>query len=70
MRLKQLLALEEVQEADGDFDQEIQGLSYDSRKLRAGDVFFAIAGEKTDGHRFIAEALRRGAAAVVLTDKS
>lgn len=37
----------------------------DSRKVRAGDVFFALAGAKTDGLAFAREAIARGAAAVV-----
>ncbi|HEY2342095.1 MAG TPA: UDP-N-acetylmuramoyl-tripeptide--D-alanyl-D-alanine ligase [Chthoniobacteraceae bacterium] len=38
----------------------------DSRALRAGDLFVALRGDKFDGHGFIAEAARRGAAAVVV----
>ena len=66
MRVKEYLALEEVEEAQGDLNQEVNGLAYDSRKISAGQVFFAIAGEKADGHEFIPEAIKRGAAAVVV----
>ncbi len=44
----------------------VTGVAYDSRKVRRGDVFFAIVGEKTDGHLYLAEAARAGAAAVVV----
>jgi UDP-N-acetylmuramoyl-tripeptide--D-alanyl-D-alanine ligase len=37
----------------------------DSRQLRAGDLFFALSGERFDGHEFAAEAARKGAAAIV-----
>ena len=67
MRIKEFLALEEVEEATGDLDQEVNGLTYDSRKAGAGQIFFAVPGEKVDGHDFIADAVRRGAAAVVFS---
>ena len=65
MRLRELVELTEVEESAGELDQEVSGLSYDSRQVSAGEVFFAVAGEKSDGHDFIAEALRRGAGAIV-----
>jgi UDP-N-acetylmuramoyl-L-alanyl-D-glutamate--2,6-diaminopimelate ligase len=66
MRLREFLPLEKVEEAEGNFDQEITGLTYDSRQVRAGEIFFAIPGEKVDGHRFIPQALKSGAAGVVV----
>jgi len=69
MRLREFLALEEVEEAEGNLDQEVTGLAYDSRRLRAGEIFFAIPGEKFDGHEFIPQALRTGAAGVVVAHK-
>ncbi len=49
----------------GDMDIPINGVRYDSRRVRDGDVFFAIPGEHTDGHRYVAEALDAGASAIV-----
>ena len=46
-------------------DVEIQGISYDTRSLRPGELFVALRGYKTDGHRYIDEAMKKGAAAVV-----
>lgn len=46
-------------------DVMIGGLQYDSRRVRPGDLFFAIAGYRTDGRRYVADAVRAGAAAVV-----
>ena len=43
----------------------ISGLEYDSRKVVAGSIFFAFPGAKADGRQFAADALARGAAAVV-----
>jgi UDP-N-acetylmuramoyl-L-alanyl-D-glutamate--2,6-diaminopimelate ligase len=43
---------------------EIRDLAYDSRQVGPGTLFFAIEGEVTDGHRFIEQALERGAVAI------
>jgi len=43
------------------------GVSIDSRKIEPGDLFIAIPGEKFDGHDFVKEALKKGAAAAVVT---
>jgi UDP-N-acetylmuramoyl-L-alanyl-D-glutamate--2,6-diaminopimelate ligase len=67
MRIREFLALREVDEAEGDLEQEVTGLAYDSRKATAGQIFFAVPGEKTDGHEYIGEAVKRGAAGVVLS---
>ncbi|MGH7886842.1 MAG: Mur ligase family protein, partial [Candidatus Binatia bacterium] len=69
MRLEEFVRLGEVEEAEGDLDQEVSGLSYDSRKVGAGQVFFAVAGEKSDGHDFIADTVKRGAGAFVYSRK-
>ena len=46
------------------------GYSIDSRTIRPGDVFFAVKGEKMDGHDFVHQAMEKGAvAAVVSRDK-
>ncbi len=39
----------------------------DTRKLKTGEVFFALSGEHTDGHRFVGAALEKGAAAAVVS---
>jgi len=43
----------------------VTGLQYDSRKMGPGEVFFAFPGERVDGHQFVPEAARKGAAAIV-----
>src|SRR5437868_14374413 len=42
----------------------VTGLAVDSRAVRPGDLFFALAGHKTDGWRFIDAAIAAGAVAV------
>lgn len=46
--------------------REITGVSIDSRRAAAGDLFFAIRGPHRDGHAFVADALARGAAGAVV----
>ena len=48
-------------------EREPIGYSIDSRSIRAGELFFAIEGENYDGHRFVEDALRRGALAAVVS---
>jgi UDP-N-acetylmuramoyl-L-alanyl-D-glutamate--2,6-diaminopimelate ligase len=47
-------------------DVEIASLAYDARQVRPGALFCTWRGLKSDGHRFIDEAVRRGAAALVV----
>lgn len=49
----------------GDARTAISGIAIDSRRVEPGDLFVALQGEKTDGMRFVADALARGAAAVL-----
>ena len=55
----------EVLEQNADPELELTGVSYDSRSTAPGELFAAISGYATDGHRFIPAALARGAACVL-----
>jgi UDP-N-acetylmuramoyl-L-alanyl-D-glutamate--2,6-diaminopimelate ligase len=57
--------LEGVETVASRGDPEILGIQYDSRGVLRGDLFVAMRGEAVDGNRFIADAIARGAAAVV-----
>ncbi len=48
---------------------EVGGLSIDSRTIVAGEAFFAILGERVDGHDYVAAALARGAACAVVAEE-
>ncbi len=50
----------------GPANGEIKAICIDSRMVKAGDLFFAIKGDKFDGHDFVAEVARQKAAAIVL----
>src|SRR6266851_9883347 len=55
--------------AEGDFDTSAEALGYgiDSRTIGAGELFFAVRGERLDGHDFVATALTDGAVAAVVS---
>ena len=54
--------------ADSKFDGEamVRGYSIDSRTILPGELFFAVKGERLDGHDYVVQALERGAAAAVI----
>jgi len=49
------------------FDERV-GICSDSRHLEAGQIFFALKGERFDGHDFVSHALAQGASAVVIEE--
>jgi UDP-N-acetylmuramoyl-tripeptide--D-alanyl-D-alanine ligase len=55
--------------AEGEFDTsaEAVGYSIDSRTVGAGELFFAVRGERVDGHEYVETALRDGAVAAVVS---
>jgi UDP-N-acetylmuramoyl-tripeptide--D-alanyl-D-alanine ligase len=48
-------------------ERPIRGGAVDSRLVEPGNLFVALPGERTDGHRFLSDAVERGAAAVIVT---
>ncbi len=48
-------------------DRALRAIATDSRTVEAGDLFIALSGDRFDGHDFLPAALKRGAAAVVVT---
>ncbi len=65
----QLGRIAEFLNASGDFERNAvaTGYSIDSRTILPGELFFAVKGERMDGHDFIGQALERGAVAGVVT---
>jgi UDP-N-acetylmuramoyl-tripeptide--D-alanyl-D-alanine ligase len=49
-------------------DRPIRGGAVDSRQVRPGNLFVALAGERTDGHRYLGDAVDAGASALLVTD--
>jgi len=67
MELTELInSLHVIQVAGNVQRKDVTGIFYDSRKVVKGSVFVAIKGFNVDGHRYINEAIRKGAIAVVL----
>jgi UDP-N-acetylmuramoyl-L-alanyl-D-glutamate--2,6-diaminopimelate ligase len=66
MDLGQLIAAAGATSVHGPADRQIAGLCYDSRRAKPGSLFFALPGERADGHAFISQALDKGATAIVV----
>ena len=69
MKLNELLAGVDILETTAELSLEITGVSYDSRLTKPGDLFVAVAGYETDGHRFIPMAREKGAVCVLCQQK-
>lgn len=65
MRLRELLKNVNVTEWHADPDMEIAGVSYDSRNTTKGDLFVAVVGYASDGHKYIDSAVQKGAECVL-----
>jgi UDP-N-acetylmuramoyl-tripeptide--D-alanyl-D-alanine ligase len=57
--------------ADGEFDTSAEAVGYgiDSRTIGAGELFFAVRGERLDGHEYVQAALENGAVAAVVSNR-
>lgn len=51
-------------------ERKVTGISIDSRTVKPGDLFVAVRGENTDGHKYAAGAAEAGASAVMISDRS
>ncbi|MDH7605816.1 MAG: UDP-N-acetylmuramoyl-L-alanyl-D-glutamate--2,6-diaminopimelate ligase [Melioribacter sp.] len=68
MKLYELLNNVKVIQVVGNAElKEIEDITHNSQSVKENTMFFAIEGFKTDGHKFIPDAINRGAAAVVLS---
>jgi len=65
MKLRDVLQGLELRDIVADPDLEIRDVAYDSRRVGPGSLFVAVRGFRTDGHRYIADAAKAGAAAVL-----
>lgn len=51
-------------------DFTVEGITFDSREVGPGDLFLALSGDTTDGHRFLDQAFAQGAAGAVVNQDS
>jgi len=65
MQLSELLGAITTIDSQGVPDLEIEGLAYDSRRVKPGFMFVALKGFTLDGHGFINDAIQNGAVAVI-----
>ncbi|HEY7303679.1 MAG TPA: UDP-N-acetylmuramoyl-tripeptide--D-alanyl-D-alanine ligase [Bryobacteraceae bacterium] len=68
--LAQVQEVTGAQMLDANGDLPVRGWSIDSRTLNKGDLFFAIKGERSDGHTFVESAFERGAAGAVVSEEA
>ena len=64
-QLNLLLADVRAIEIHNNHNAEVVSLTYDSRSVERGALFFAVRGTQSDGHNYIASAIERGATAIV-----
>lgn len=65
MTLNELIQELEIIGRSGEGNPTIGAIVFDSRQVGGGDLFVAVRGGKTDGHRFISQAMEAGAAVIV-----
>lgn len=66
MKLKEILQGIDYKVVRGSEDLEIGKIQYDSRAVKDGDLFVCIEGYATDGHKYIDNAYKSGAAAIII----
>ncbi|MGH7708251.1 MAG: UDP-N-acetylmuramoyl-L-alanyl-D-glutamate--2,6-diaminopimelate ligase [Vulcanimicrobiaceae bacterium] len=69
-RLAALIAALDHVRTRGPLERPIRALAHDSRAVAPGSLFVAVRGERVDGHAYIADALARGADAVVHEERA
>jgi UDP-N-acetylmuramoyl-L-alanyl-D-glutamate--2,6-diaminopimelate ligase len=71
MELTKLINSVHAIQVSGEVERkDINGIFYDSRKVKSGSLFVALSGYRTDGHRFVMDAMNNGASAVILDNDS
>lgn len=66
MQLSKLVEHIEYELVQGSLDTEVADIAYDSRKMKEGMLFVAIAGTVVDGHKYIPDVVKKGASVLVV----
>lgn len=69
MRLAQLCEKMEYTLLKGSMDTEVKDIIYDSRKVEEGTAFVCMVGAVTDGHKYIPDAVSKGASVIVVENE-
>ncbi len=67
-KLQDILYRVRLSHVSGDTSVWIPHITFDSRNVKEGSLFVAIRGTKADGHRFLSDAIEKGAAALLVED--
>jgi UDP-N-acetylmuramoyl-L-alanyl-D-glutamate--2,6-diaminopimelate ligase len=65
MKLRDIMENINFDIIQGSIDLDIRTIQYDSRKVNQGDVFFCVEGYNVDGHKYVQDAIKNGAIAVI-----
>lgn len=68
MLLKKLTAAIPTRAVIGALDRQVESIAYDSRRVQPNTLFVALRGAESDGHKFIDQAVEKGASAIVAED--
>ncbi|MGM0436879.1 MAG: UDP-N-acetylmuramoyl-L-alanyl-D-glutamate--2,6-diaminopimelate ligase [Bacillota bacterium] len=66
MQLKKIVKNLDIEYTKGELNLEIDDISYDSRSINKNSLFIAIEGFETDGHKYIEDAISKGAKVIVI----
>ena len=69
MKLYELLRDIDYMLINGDVNNDITSICYDSRKVKKNSIFICINGNRVNGHDFISEAIKNGAIAIVVEEE-
>ena len=69
MKLSKLCERIDYELLQGSMDTEVVDVIYDSRKITEGTMFVCMVGAVTDGHKYIPDAIEKGASVIVLEEK-
>jgi UDP-N-acetylmuramoyl-L-alanyl-D-glutamate--2,6-diaminopimelate ligase len=66
MKLKELIKNISIVDIIGEVDVNVEGIAYDSRKVKKNYIFVCVVGMKTDGHTYMDQSIKSGANVVVV----
>ena len=65
MLIKEIIDATNGKLLSGNLDDDILGFTQDTRKIKEGDLYIPLIGEKSDGHAYIEQAFQQGASSII-----